>query len=211
MLQYLFYSQEYCHLCLETKSETFICQDCQERLVYVNGDRELEYGECFYPLFYNNFIKSKIKQFKYKSDTYLVKPFVEILYNFVNQSNLKFDYISFIPMYIKDEYKRGYNQSYLLAKYLAKALDKPIIDILSKSKATKHQNKLDRKERLHNLENAFQIKRLEGLNSKTILLVDDLVTTGSTLNVVSKLILENYDLNLIYLVLASSKVEGEVD
>lgn len=210
MLKYLFYSKDYCHLCLENKANTIICDDCRDRLKFVNTSRKLEEGPCLYPLFYNNFIKDKIKKFKYENSTYLAKAFVEILYEFILEENLDFDYISYISMYKKDEYDRGYNQSKLLAELLATKFDKKLVNLADKIKTTKHQNKLDKEERKTNLQGAYSVRPGLDLENKTILIVDDLVTTGSTFSSIGKIVKEEYNCNLIFLALASSRL-GEED
>lgn len=207
MINYLFYSNDYCHMCLENKTQTYICEECNEKIEYVDGIREIEDGICIYPIFYSNFIKDIIKKFKYEKNTFLVKPLAEILYNYYCEKNLKVDYVSYIPMYAKDEYNRGYNQSKLLAEYFCKLTGLEIVHILKKNKSTKHQNKLTKKERLINLANSFECIHETKINGKTVLLIDDIVTTGSTFNAVSREVKKHYDANLIFLAIASSKIE----
>lgn len=207
MIDYIFYSKDYCHICLQNKTENYICKDCIERLEFIDGIRELDEGICIYPLFYNNFLKSLIKKFKYEDCTYLVKPFAEIIYNFLNSKKLNFDYISYIPMYFKDEYERGYNQSEILCQYYSKMTDIEVIKILDKIKPTNHQNKLDRKNRLKNLKDSFEIIENLDLNGKKVIFIDDVVTTGSTFNAISKEINNKYKCEIIFLAMASSKID----
>lgn len=207
MIDYIFYSKDYCHICLQNKTENYICKDCIERLEFIDGIRELDEGICIYPLFYNNFLKSLIKKFKYEDCTYLVKPFAEIIYNFLNSKQLNFDYISYIPMYFKDEYERGYNQSEILCQYYSKMTDIEVIKILDKIKPTNHQNKLDRKNRLKNLKDSFEIIENLDLNGKKVIFIDDVVTTGSTFNAISKEINNKYKCEITFLAMASSKID----
>lgn len=207
MIKFLFHSNDYCHICLENKADTFICENCKSKIEYIDGLREIEDGICIYPVFYNNFIKNVIKKFKYEKDTYLVKPLAEMLYNYYCEKNLRIDYVSYIPMYSKDEYKRGYNQSKLLSEYFCELSGLELIDILDKNKSTKHQNKLSKKERMINLQNSFECVSTIDLNNKTVLFIDDIVTTGSTFSAISKEMKKHYKANLIFLAIASSKIE----
>lgn len=207
VIDYFFYSEEYCHLCLQEKTNGKICNTCKSRIEHLEGKRILKYGDCYYPVFYNNFIKRKIKQFKYEDASYLVHPFVEILYDYIKRIELNFDYISSVPMYKKDEYQRGYNQADLLAKELATLTGKKYVDIAIKSKSTKHQNKLKKKDRIHNLDLAFESRKDLDLENKRVLIIDDLVTTGSTLNNLSEAIHKEMQVDLVYLCLASSKID----
>jgi len=89
---------------------------------------------------------------------------------------------------------RGYNQSEELAKELSKVLQVPVIsDILVKIKSTKPQMELSKKEREENLQNAFAIKKSAGLANKKIFLVDDVYTTGSTMQECAKVLKEPAD------------------
>ncbi|MFM1525621.1 MULTISPECIES: ComF family protein [Helcococcus] len=209
MFDFLFFSKEYCYLCKQNKTDSYICDECTEKLEFIEGKRNIEYSECLYPLFYNNYIKSIIKNFKYSSDTYLVKPLCEILYKFYKKEKLEFDYVSYVPMYSIDEFDRGYNQSKLLAEEFSKVANIKFIDVLEKQHTTKHQNKLDRKDRFTNLLNSFKIKDGLDLVNKKLLIIDDVVTTGSTFSAITKEILNNYDVNLTFMAIASSKIENE--
>lgn len=208
MIDYVFYSSQYCLLCKEDKSETYICKSCKERIEYIDGQRELEGGICYYATFYNKFIQEKIKAFKYEQATYLARVFAEILYNYYNKLNLDIDYVTFVPMYRKDEFKRGYNQAQLMAKYFAKYAGIEMLEIFEKKHSTKNQNKLNKKERMTNLENSFIIIDGEKIKGKKILIIDDIVTTGTTLEVLIATLRKNVEgANVDCLALSSSKIE----
>jgi ComF family protein len=99
--------------------------------------------------------------------------------------------ISWIPSHWYRRYfVKWYNQSYLLAKELWKKLWIQYVEILKKNKNTKSQASLDREWRLKNLKNAFSLHDSNYILSHvdTVILVDDVTTTGSTMNEVAKLI-----------------------
>ncbi|MCX6822878.1 MAG: phosphoribosyltransferase family protein [candidate division SR1 bacterium] len=102
--------------------------------------------------------------------------------------------ISFVPAHRYRKYfTKGYNQSELLAKNLAKKLGVHCSQLVEKKKHTKSQAKLDRKARLTNLQKAFVLKENIHLNGmETVLLIDDVTTTGSTLNQMAKVIKKDY-------------------
>lgn len=207
MIENLFFSNKYCLLCLENKTNSYICENCLNRLEYIDGEKELENGICIYPLFYNNFIKEIIHKLKYEKKSYIFKAINEILYNYIKFKKIDFDYISYVPMYHQDEFERGYNQSKLMAEFLSKSLDKPLIDLASKVNSTKNQNKLHKNQRILNLKNSFQVNLNLKIENKKVLIVDDLVTTGSTFNTLSDEIKKIYKLNFIFLALASSQID----
>ena len=110
--------------------------------------------------------------------------------------NLEFDYIIPVPLHWTRYAKRGFNQSYEIAKELSKNLNIPILDILKRVKITKYQSGLDSKKRQENVSEAFAIKSKcrdslrDLIVNKSLLFVDDLFTTGSTLKNSSKPLLK---------------------
>ena len=94
-----------------------------------------------------------------------------------------------IPSDKKKMEERGYNQSEELAKELSKFLEIPVAtDVLIKIKSTKPQAESTKTEREKNLVGAFQIKNPETISGKKIFLVDDVYTTGSTMNECAKVL-----------------------
>ncbi len=112
---------------------------------------------------------------------------LQTLPNFLQQKNI---IISFIPSHWRRRYlEKGYNQSELLAKDLANQLFFPMIPVAKKKKYTASQVKLNKQERQKNLNNAFILLDLQEIPfNATILLVDDILTTGATLNTLAKTI-----------------------
>ena len=98
--------------------------------------------------------------------------------------------ISFIPSHrYRHYFVKGYNQSELLARKLSEKLQVPMVAIAQKKKHTKTQASLDRNGRLHNLKNAFSLnKNLQLQWNETLLIIDDITTTGSTINELAKLV-----------------------
>ncbi len=116
------------------------------------------------------------------------------------------DLIMYIPSHRRKEAKRGYNQSELLATFIAKRIDIEVShNNLSKIKDTKDQNKLNRIERQENLLGSFKLKNREEIKDKRILLIDDIITTGSTMKECSRVLINNEAREVIGLALTSSK------
>lgn len=120
----------------------------------------------------------------------------------VRYSDIKFDYITFIPMTSKKEKKRGYNQSKLLAWSVYTALsecnkDLEFAQLLNKIRETDSQRGSSAKERKVNLFGAFDLAENIDVSGKKILLIDDVKTTGSTFNECSE-ILKGYGADAVY-------------
>ncbi len=100
------------------------------------------------------------------------------------------DIIIPVPLHQKKLRKRGYNQSEWIAKGLAESLNKPLINnILTRSIANPTQTKKTRYERWENVEGIFEIRNPESVQDQHILLVDDVITTGSTIEACAQPIL----------------------
>lgn len=138
---------------------------------------------------YNNFSKNIIFKFKYSSQTYMSKYIAEIMKQKLELENIKFDYILFVPLHKKRQNKRGFNQSEKIANNLGKLVDVPVLDVLIRKQYTRRLYKLKKIDRQEELKNAFLIKKDEAiLFNKRILLVDDIFTTGTTVNEISKVL-----------------------
>lgn len=99
-----------------------------------------------------------------------------------------------IPITKRSQEKRGYNQSELLAKCISKNRAEVRIEngVLFKSKNHISQNKIkNRKERWENVKNSFSVKNIEKLRGQTVILVDDVVTTGATIQEAKKVLNKN--------------------
>lgn len=138
---------------------------------------------------YDELSKKIIFKLKYSNHTYMSKYIATIMKEKLELENFKFDYILYVPLHKKRQKKRGFNQSEKIARYLSKLIDVPVIDILVRYEYTKKLYKLKKSERQKELKNAFMIKNSRyNLSKKNILLVDDIFTTGTTVNEVSKLL-----------------------
>ena len=142
----------------------------------------LNIDRCFTVCSYDDFVKGIIYRFK-NGDRYLGTLLADIMANGLKKSNIAFDIITCVPVTLKVLKFRGYNQSILLAQNIARQLNLPLdIFSLQKVKDTEFQKDLNAKQRLKNLENAFKITDDNIFKDKTVLLIDDVITTGSTLS-----------------------------
>lgn len=96
--------------------------------------------------------------------------------------------VTFVPLHAKRFAQRGYNQSELLARHIAEKLNLPVADLLIKKKKTKMQVELQGDQRRRNLRDVFVSKNKKILKGKTIILVDDVTTTGATLDECAKVL-----------------------
>lgn len=95
-------------------------------------------------------------------------------------------YVVPLPMYFWKKAKRGYNQVDYIARGIAQSCGAEVIDALEMTRGRKTQTSLDRKHRLDNAAGLFKVKTNIDLNSKGVLLVDDICTTGATMGAAAK-------------------------
>lgn len=180
----------------EEDIKNYICNYCKDNMEYLNREVDLDspyLGKVVYSLFYNEFIKEKIYLYKYENYGYLYKSLGEILLKTIYEKNLmeNIDVITYVPIHRRRKAIRGYNQSELIAKYLSKILDIPLSrEKLIRIKHTKPQNKLNRYDRMKNIEGVFKIVDSTEFENKEILIIDDIITTGSTIKECAKVLLE---------------------
>lgn len=206
----LFIRDDYCYFCKENKAKDYICVYCNELIEYVHGNIKLDISYIegiYYSVLYNRFIREKLHSYKFEGKNYLYKPFGEMILTTIRLNGLdkKIDGIVYVPLHRKKEAIRGYNQSGLLAEYVADMLNISLLkNNLMKIRWTKDQNKLDRLTRQTNLKSAFKVKNIKDIKGKEILLIDDIITTGATLIECSKTLMEAGAKRIYGLVLTSS-------
>ena len=102
----------------------------------------------------------------------------------------EFDCITYVPLTKKSLYRRGYNQSRLLAVALSKRVCTPVIyGAIKRIKSGSAQKGLTGKQRVENVKNAFKVVKRDAVKGKKVLLVDDILTTGSTANEICRILL----------------------
>ena len=162
---------------------TAVCQDCKKYAPYF--DRA--WSACHY----DDPLKGLIHDFKYKKISSLSTDFTALIINFMKKYGVGKDcqMILSIPMHPNRLFKREINHSDILAQDLGKKLGIAYSkNTLKKTKDTSFQSKLKREARIKNLHLSFALKNSSIVRNKNILLVDDLFTTGSTVNECSRLL-----------------------
>ncbi len=135
---------------------------------------------------YDGAPRDAIHRFKYGGKSALAARLAPALLDLLHLdealSQIDFDIVVPVPLHPRRERKRGFNQSELLARALAKELALPAANLLQRTRATPPQVGLDAKARTHNVRGAFALDPRSGdITGQRILLVDDVYTTGSTL------------------------------
>ncbi len=179
---------EYCFEMLDRCGKYRVCSKCG--LIKKNCDCSnfiFHFDSLTAPFYANDLIKQTMYRLKFRREEYVAEFFAKEMALSVKQSfpDVKFDIITYVPMHPIKYMQRGYNQSHLIAKEISKILDIPLAEkLLSAKYKRKAQYKTSRKERFKNIKGKFSCKY--ALNGKNVLLVDDIKTTGATLDECSK-------------------------
>jgi ComF family protein len=106
----------------------------------------------------------------------------------------KIDYIIPVPLHPKKQKKRGYNQSDCIAQGLSESINVPFLsDVLIRIVNTQTQTKKHKDERWENVSGVFDVQNIEQIHGKSILLVDDVITTGATIEHCAITLIEKAD------------------
>lgn len=186
--------------CKKYGKENCICSEVQ-----------ISYDGCASVTYYSGIIKDGIVKFKTDKALNLVDVFESDLYNNLNRitdiSNI--DFVTFVPMNKSAKHSRGYNQAEVIAGKISKSICKPVIsDILIKSKNDIIQHELNRNERRMMVKGLFDFNRkfIKAVKGKNILLCDDIITTGSTLNECASVLKQNGAESVYCITIASTQL-----
>ncbi len=204
--RYIKHQKHYCHVC---KKFTKIGE-----LAHKNCIKNSNLDFVFVCLKYNKFIEKLIADIKYNLYTDVVNSIVpfyieKFLQNFSDYRNI---ILVPVPLYYRRRWSRGFNQSELIALKLQENLNVECLNLLKRNRNTKHQVGLKRADRITNVFNAFGFKdkiwrdffqRTKRKKEEImIFLIDDVMTTGSTLEEAAKVLREHGFKNIAGIVLA---------
>lgn len=211
-----------CHICDQPVNHGFIHVDCSDKS-YLDG--------LIYTCIYNKLVKDLIKRAKYSYEFQIMKDLGSIMAEFY-KSFYKIDgVVTSIPLSDKKLRIRGFNQAEVMARRFAKDTNMQYIDLIKRVRHTKSQVGMRHQERLANLKNAFEINlrnynlMFEDFSSaktehkidkivdnkiigaRSVVVVDDVFTTGTTLNEFAKVIKsKNEDIKVFGLCFAKSRI-----
>ncbi|MDD5437420.1 MAG: ComF family protein [Candidatus Omnitrophica bacterium] len=177
-------AKPFCIVCgRPVKEDEKLCAECEKQ--------DLAFDRAWSACLYEGVLKEVIHLFKYGGKLALSGTLAGQMTGFVRDNPEIIDGIgllTFVPMRKKGSRQRSFNQSEILASAIAKEFGIPVSQVLDKVIPTRRQNELSRDERLFNLMGAFRVKSGITLDAVKILLVDDVMTTGTTLSECAKVL-----------------------
>jgi len=197
------------------KTDESWCDKCTEALPYADnhGRRDGEvFDFCISPLYYTGVVRRSILRYKFRDASHYADAYGKFLAECIREApDISYDLISWVPLSSKRERKRGYDQAMLLAMATALELDEVAVETLKKPHDVQAQSELgDKNERSANISGAYIVSDKDIITGRRILLIDDVVTTSSTLNECSGELLSAGAAGIICAALASATgAQGE--
>lgn len=166
-----------CPHCGRPRSNGRLCPLCQRDPLQIDGVRSVAY--------FDGTLREAIHHFKYYNRQALAIPLGKLMGNYWEKSPLPAEIIVPVPLHPHRLRERGYNQAALLARELGQSTGLPVAENgLVRMRATRPQVELNAQERKENVSDAFHCSSME-LKGKRVLLIDDVCTTGATLEACS--------------------------
>ena len=205
-----------CENCLSNMSNFEpICYSCKGRSnsfeIHKNCKKDVYYDKIIILTHYKNKIISKlIKDLKFYNKKDIAEDFGNYLSELFLENEIYKNTDNYIlifpPMWFFKKLKRWYNHSEIMTKIISKKTNiKLWTGYIKKIKTTRQQSLLTRQQRLTNLDKSFKIanKKLDNVDKSVFIIVDDVVSTGSTINEISKILKEKWAQKVIWLIVAS--------
>jgi competence protein ComFC len=211
ILSVVYDNGESCILCSSYCDEdSLICSDCSKKINIINKKFKIKKENieiiCYSSSYYNGAVMELIKRLKYRCDFRCGEVLSRLLIKTIEEAQISYDILSFVPLHRKTFSKRGFNQSKFLAKLISNYAEKPVVACLKKIKQTRDQIGLDDEMRWDNLKGSFKAVNRKLFKDKKILFIDDVLTTGATAFCCSKELLNQGAKEVIILTAAKSRV-----
>lgn len=198
-----------CGFCGKIDSNS-LCKSCEEKinkilLFQIEEVKNKFFDKQMYIARYNGDFRKEILEYKFFDKSYMYKTFAKIILNNKKTYEIlkSYDIIIAVPIHKKRKNIRGYNQSELIAKEIAKGVQGlEYKTILKKIKNNVEQSSLNKMERLENVKNVYEIQNKDIIINKKVILFDDIYTTGNTVNECSRILKENRAKEILVLSLA---------
>lgn len=167
------------------KMDPFVCVNCRGRAFHF---------DCAVAVMQSRgVLRDLIHRLKYNGELWLVRPLGDFLIRGLDDDRLadgEFDAVVPVPLHALRRREREFNQAEILARELGRRQKWPVWNILRRDRYTITQTHFDRQRRMQNLRDAFSLRQNAAVQGKHLLLVDDVLTTGSTLDECARVLLE---------------------
>ena len=200
-----------CPVCSQIiKADESLCKKCASLLIYPSDKKgackicsltrelcpcgkHIYYSRLASPFIFRGDVRRALHRIKFRNKTDKIEAFAKITADSITARGIDSltDFVTFIPMSDSAFGKRGYNQAQLLAQKISEHINKPCLSVLLKLRETPTQHSLPMHRRRGNLLGAFEVypEEADKIKGKRILVIDDIVTGGMTMNEAAKTLL----------------------
>lgn len=175
------------------KCGKILAEDYRNRLCYDCRIFTHDFDKGFTCVQYGLLERGVLMDYKYRGKSYIGRKLGDVLYDRMETEDIVYDLIVPVPMHEKRQVSRGYNQARIMAARLAQRKGVTCVpDLLKRTRETTAMKNLNSFDRHENLKNAFAVseKSYYTVSGKRVLLVDDIYTTGSTMDACSRVLRE---------------------
>ncbi|MDY6967671.1 MAG: ComF family protein [Spirochaetota bacterium] len=200
ILDFLFPSR--CVYCAKTISfqDNCLCNSCMQNIILIEekcdicsgtlenercticSDRELFITKNIIVAEYAGVMKEVLHNYKFNHKKRLHLHLSRLSYPHIEKYKNSFDIVSSVPMKRSKKYKRGFNQSELVARDLAKKMNKKYNVLLKEKLFSRVQKELNYRDRFFNIIGRYKTQKIDRIKNRKVLIVDDVFTTGATIN-----------------------------
>lgn len=186
--------EEVCSACMLELPRTYYHTDSENALMNrLQGRVPLQFAAAFFLFRKSGKVQRLLHQLKYNNHPEIGDTLGQVYGHDLREYyfDQKVDVIIPVPLHASRKRKRGYNQSAEFGKGLSKSLEKPCReDVLVRITKTETQTKKTKLKRWQNVKEVFHVVRPDELYQQNVLLVDDVITTGATIEACAKMLLE---------------------
>lgn len=192
-----------------TQNGATVCPHCREKLPYTNYAARQDFPNldaCYSPLYYTEEVRQSLLRYKFGGLRMYASVYGEYLAKCIDENRISCDSITWVPLSRMRLRRRGYDQARLLAEEVSRRLSIPCFPALRKLRNNPRQSATGNAEkRRRNVKGVYAALPDADLAGKTILLVDDIVTTGATLSEAASVLRKAGAASVIGLTLARRK------
>jgi len=171
-----------CPICGRPTLDGEICSFCRRSPLHLNGVRSVA--------LFKEPLRSAIHALKYRGRKEVATPLGKMMAEYLLHPRETLDFIVPVPLHPERERERGYNQAALLSAEISRHTGVPMAPwVLTRARYTKPQVLLNARERMENVKGAFECKEM-GIEGRRVMLVDDVCTTGATMDAAAQALWE---------------------
>ena len=174
------------------EDETDLCKTCRtEAPDFTSSKNNIPFVAGWTAVwYYRDNVRLSFHRYKFRNALSYAEPYGRFLAMRILQMNIEFDQLSWVPVSFWRRFSRGYDQVLLIAQSVAKELDVPLVRTLKKVRHNPAQSGIsDPSQRKANVIGAYAVRPDAEIANKTIILIDDVITTGSTVSECAKTLL----------------------